>query len=485
MDDLTKSKLANLEKLREMGVNPYPYAYRATHHNSEIREQFAGLKNEEHSGKTARVAGRIKTIRRFGKLAFIDLWDETGKIQLALRTDHADESFAKQSEFLDMGDWIGAEGEIIKTKTGEISVLVKHGEVLCKSTRPLPEKWHGLTDVETRYRQRHLDLVMNPDVREVFKKRSTIVSALREFMISRGFMEVEIPYLQNSYGGANAKPFKTKSNALDGHELFLSISPELHLKRLIVGGYEKVFTIGKCFRNEDIDKTHNPEFTTMESYAAYQDYNDTMELVEDAYEYVAKKVLGTTLIDYQGTKIELKKPWKRLPMLSALRENGFAVEAMTEQDLLDAIEEHGGHYDGPKIKGLLIAELFETTCEEDLVQPTFVIDPPKETTPLCKPHRKNPDLIERFEPFINRWEIGNAYSELNDPILQREFLEKQAKEGRAGGTAEPVDEDFLHAIEIGMPPTGGLGLGIDRMTMLLTNQTTIKDVLFWPQMKNK
>ena len=223
----------------------------------------------------------------------------------------------------------------------------------------------------------------------------------------------------------------------------------------------------------------------MESYAAYQDYNDTMELVEDAYEYVAKKVLNTTLIDYQGTKIELKKPWKRLPMLDALKAKGFATNAMDEDDLVEEIQKHGGHYDGPRIKGLLIAELFEITCEKDLVQPTFVIDPPKETTPLCKLHRKNSDLIERFEPFINTWEIGNAYSELNDPILQRQFLEKQAKEGRAGGTAEPVDEDFLHAIEIGMPPTGGLGLGIDRMVMLLTNQTTIKDVLFWPQMKNK
>ncbi len=486
INDLIQSKLNHLDAIRKANINPYPYKYEPTHTARQIHDQFEKLAAGEETQTHAKVYGRIRVVRSFGKLQFLDVYDSTGKIQIQAKEPDTTTEALKLLENIDAGDWIGAEGRILKTKRGELSLLANHITILSKGILPLPEKWHGLTDTETRYRQRYLDLVMNPEVKAVFEKRAAIIKAIREYLESKGFIEVEIPTMQPVYGGANAKPFKTFSNALK-QDMFLSISPELYLKRLIVGGFEKVYYLGKSFRNEDIDKTHNPEFTIMECYAANWDYNDMMKLVEDLYQHIAQKVNGSTDIEYDGEKISLKAPWKRLPMKQGLAEYAHIdVDKLKDAELAKLVKQHAPDYDGPPIRGLLIAELFEAMVEEKLgKQPVFITDYPRETTPLCKAHRNDPSLIERFEPMINGWEAGNAYSELNDPILQRKLLEQQSAEGRAGGLQEPVDEDFLTAIEYGMPPTGGLGLGIDRIVMLLTGQPTIKDVVLWPQMKNR
>ncbi len=484
LNDLVKSKLANLEAIKKMGINPYPYKFERSHLAEALHQQFGHLKNgEETKQPLVKACGRIMGIRSFGKLVFLDLRDGSGKIQAQLREKDTQAKSLELAGLLDRGDFIGVQGKMIRTQRGELTILAQEVDLLCKTVLPMPEKWHGLQDIEIRYRQRYLDLIMNPETKKVFETRAKILQAMREFLDKNGFVEVEIPLMQPTYGGANAKPFKTYSNAL-GQELYLSISPELYLKRLIVGGMERVYTIGHNFRNEDIDKTHNPEFNTMESYTAYWDYNDVMKFTEELVESIAKKVLGTTKINYQGQEIDLKTPWKRMNMLDGLKQIAkIDVAKLSDKELEKMVAEHIPEYEGPKIRGLLIAELFGALCEGHLIQPTFLTDYPKETTPLCKPHRKNPELIERFEAYINKWEIANAYSELNDPKLQRYFLEKQAKEGRAGGTEEPIDEDFIQAIEYGMPPTGGLGIGTERIVMLLTNQPTIKDVILFPQMK--
>ncbi len=485
-NDLTKSKLEKLAALRKMGIDPYPYRFDASHSAAQLHQEFEKIEADVDTGKPAKISGRIKIIRSFGKLIFLDVWDSTGKIQVQLKENDTEDQSLKLAELLDAGDWVGVQGRIIKTKRGELTVLARELTVLSKSVLPLPEKWHGLSDVETRYRKRYLDLVMNPEVKTVFDKRSAIISAVREYLDSCGFLEVEIPVLQPVYGGANAKPFKSYSNALK-QELYLSISPELYLKRLIVAGYDKVYYLGKNFRNEDIDKTHNPEFSMMECYAANWDYTDMMKLTEEVYDHVAKRLGTGPVIEYQGTKIHLKKPWKRLPLKQGLQDfGGVNSDEKTDAQLVQLVKKHAPDYDGPQIRGLLVAELFEALAEPKIgSDPVFITDYPRETTPLCKAHRKDPTLIERFEPLINGWEMGNAYSELNDPVLQRALLEQQASEGRAHETQEPVDEDFLEAIGYGMPPAAGLGLGIDRMVMLFTNQPTIKDVILWPQMKNR
>jgi len=357
--------------------------------------------------------------------------------------------------------------------------------LLSKSLHPLPEKFHGLQDSEIRYRQRYVDLIANQEVKNIFLARSKIISAMREFLDKKGFTEVEIPTLQHIYGGANAKPFKTHINAWN-LDLYLSISPELYLKKLIVGGYEKVYTITKNFRNEGVDKTHNPEFTGMECYWSGADYNDMMSLTEDIYEYIAMKVLGTTDLEYQGTKISLKKPWKRMTMYEALIHYAkIDVEKLSDNEIYDLLDQNNIEYKMDLTsRGLAIALLFEELCEKNLIQPVFITDHPKETSPLCKLKRGNPDLIERFEPYINTWEMGNAYSELTDPILQRKLFEEQAERGRGGDEeAQQMDEDFLRSIEYGLPPTGGLGLGVDRMVMILTNAISIREVIFFPTMK--
>ncbi|PIN85695.1 MAG: lysine--tRNA ligase [Candidatus Diapherotrites archaeon CG11_big_fil_rev_8_21_14_0_20_37_9] len=483
IDELIESKKKNLRDIRNSGIDPYPYTFKITASSVELKEKFdSKLEAGDHTKDNASVAGRIMIKRGFGKLHFLSLQDSFGKIQVVgSANDTEKDSFDLLSK-IDQGDFIGVEGTIMKTKKGELSVLAKKVSVLSKSILPLPEKWHGLTDIETRYRKRHLDLIVNPDVKNVFEKRAKIIGLVRSFLEARGFLEVEIPLIQPNYGGANARPFITKSHAWKS-DFYLSISPELYLKRLIIGGFDKVYTVCKNFRNEDVDKTHNPEFTMMECYASYWDYNDMMALTEQMFEYIVKEVTGSTVVEYEGTRIDFKAPWKRMTMYEALKKlANLDIGKLNDDDLKDLLAKNQLELDVFK-RGLAIAELFGHLCEDKLIQPTFITDHPKETTPLCKPKRGNPDLIERFEPFINGWEMANAYSELNDPILQEKFFEEQADQGRGKGENQPPDTDFVEAMKYGMPPTGGLGIGIDRMVMLFTGQSTIKDVIFFPQMR--
>jgi lysyl-tRNA synthetase class 2 len=476
-----------LNELIKAGVNPYPHKYSPEDYSSDIKEKHSKLKNDQRSKDNVKVAGRVMMIRDLGKLIFITLQDFKGRIQIILQKEQTDKKdFELFKKYVDTGDIIGFEGLVMKTKTEEISVLANKIDILSKSILPLPEKWHGIQDKEERYRKRYLDLIMNPDVKKVFEKRSLALEAIRELLKKKGFVEVETPYLQTLYGGAAAKPFKTHLNALD-MDLYLAVSPELYLKRLIVGGYDKVFTISRNFRNEGIDRWHNPEFSMMEIYWAYADYNDMMDLFEEIYEYVLKKVNGSTKINFRGKVVNFKRPWKRMTMAEAIKKFvGIDVNKMSNQEICDFVCKHKLEC---KINcwGWGVQSIFENFCEEKIEQPTFIIDHPLETTPLCKIHRNDKlcRTIERFEPFCMGAELGNAYSELNDPIMQRKLLEEQQKLLSKGDEeANPLDEDFINAIEIGMPPTGGLGLGIDRMIMLLTEQESIRDVLFFPFMRS-
>jgi lysyl-tRNA synthetase class 2 len=483
-DQIINERLKKIQELRKAGINPYPYSYDIKNHSKELHEKYSKLKNEEKTKDVVSLAGRVVSVRDLGKIAFLVLQDELGRIQLVIQEGETHDKiieFAKKN--VDLGDFIGVEGFVFRTKRGELSVLVKTLTLLTKAILPLPEKWHGLQDKEERYRKRYLDLLMSPDVREVFNKREKILDAVREFLKTRGFHEIDTPYLQTVYGGAAAKPFKTHLNALN-IDLFLAISPELYLKRLIVGGYEKVFTIARNFRNEGIDRWHNPEFTMMEIYWAYTDYKDMMSLMEDLFEYVIKKVNGSTKITIKGTEVDFKKPWKRITMADAIKNSAkIDVMRMNEKELREFIEENKVELKG-KGWGWQVQSIFEHFCEKDLIQPTFVIDHPKETTPLCKIHRNNPKLIERFEAFCLGTELSNAYSELNDPMEQRKLLEEQQKELKSGNEeANPYDEDFVNALEIGMPPTGGIGIGIDRMVILLTGQESIRDIIMFPFMR--
>lgn len=480
---LIQERLDKLIRLKHLGVDPYPYSYKNYVFSKLLLDKYCNLNEGEATKDVYSVMGRIMTQRDMGKAAFAHIQDQEGQIQIYFREDELKNY--EVFKLIDIGDIIGVKGIVFKTKKGEITIHAQEFTLLSKSLRPLPEKFHGLQDSEIRYRQRYVDLIANQNVKKIFLTRSKIISAVREYLDQRGFTEVEIPYLQPIYGGANAKPFKTHINAWN-IDLYLSISPELYLKRLIVGGYEKVYTIGKCFRNEGVDKTHNPEFTSMECYWSGADYNDMMQLTEDLYEHVAMKVLGTTEIEYQGTKISLKKPWKRMTMYQALKEfANIDIEKLSDDEIYDLLDKNSIEYNlALTPRGLAIALLFEELCEKNLVQPIFITDHPKETSPLCKLKRGNSDLIERFEPYINCWEIGNAYSELTDPIMQRKLFEEQAERGRGGDEeAQQMDEDFLRSVEYGLPPTGGLGLGMDRMIMLLTDAPSIREVIFFPTMK--
>jgi len=477
-NELIAERIRKMQEFRTRGINPYPYKYSPTHTARQILEKYGGLQIE-HTPDVVTVAGRITALRRMGKATFCHIRDATDKLQLYLKED----VLGKDYELLklwDIGDWIGAEGSVFKTKTGEVTINVQNAVMLCKAIRPFPEKWHGLKDIEIRYRKRYLDLIMNPDVREVFRKRAKIIDTIRTMLNGKGFLEVETPVLQPVYGGAAAKPFKTHLNTLNT-DVYLRIATELHLKRLIVGGFDRVYEIGKNYRNEDIDRSHNPEFTAIEIYQAYADFKDMMELTEDLYVAAAKAVNGSTSFDYQGHTIDVKKPWKAYTMAAAIKEFGDVdIEGLDEKGLLARVPRKDLVPQNPS-RGELVQALFEQLVEDKLIQPTFITHHPQETTPLCKPCRDHPHLVERFEPFIAGMEVANAYSELNDPVLQRTLLESQAK-GRKEWANE-IDEDFLQAIEYGMPPTGGLGIGIDRMAMLLTNAASIRDVLFFPFMK--
>ncbi|EKE05796.1 MAG: hypothetical protein ACD_19C00176G0018 [uncultured bacterium] len=477
--DSTKIRRERLNKLRELGIDPYPH--------SSSRQQTNKIA-KEMMNKQVVVAGRIMGKRGHGKLVFFDLIDESDKIQVFISQKIVGNEQFGLVDLLDIGDFIEVSGKIFKTVAGEISVQCLALKILSKALQPLPSTWYGLQNVEDRYRKRYLDFVINPESKKIIELRSKIVSEIRKLLEEKGFLEIETPTLQPVYGGANARPFKTHYNALK-QDFYLKISDELYLKRLIIGGFEKVFEIDHNFRNEGIDATHNPEFTMMECYWAYADYNQIMELTEEIYSKVSKKVLGTTKVNYNGFDVDLKAPWQRLTMAGAIKKYlKIDVEKLTDEELKQKakklkVEEgvRGGLFN----RGLTIASLFEL-IEEKLIDPVFITDFPKETTSLCKLHRNNPELIERFEPYIGGKEIGNAYTELNDPDLQRHFFEEEVK-AKADGNNEthPLDEDFLTSMEYGMPPTGGLGLGIDRMVMIMTGTHSIRDVIAFPTLRGK
>ena len=465
--EIDESKLRKLQELREMGIDPYPYTFNQTHHAQNLLQKYAKLKPEEHTKDKVNIAGRIMLKRAMGKATFMHLLDQTGKVQIYLREDElGEELYAALVKKTDLGDILGVSGLMFKTKMGEVTVEVKSGQILCKSLLSLPEKYHGLQEIELKYRQRYVDLFVNPEVKEVFQKRSGMIQAIRDFFHRQGFLEVETPTLQTIYGGAHAKPFTTHINAWD-MKMFLSISPELFLKRLLVGGFEKVYTICKNFRNEDVDPSHNPEFTMLEVYQTYVDYTVMMQYMEKVYEQACQAINGTTKVrqKYKGEDVEInfKTPWKRMTMMEAIKHYAdIDVFKMTMEHLRHVISEHKIKYEGKLTWGLAVQRIFEELVEDKLIQPVHITDHPKETTPLCKPHRKDSRLIERFESFCLGLELSNGYSELNDPILQRELLEKQGQEWRAGAEeAHPMDEDFVNALEYGMPPAGGLGFGID------------------------
>ena len=495
MDDHNEQRRIRREKLaklRGMGVNPYPYRFAFTHRAADLLAQGDALMEAETA---VALAGRLMAVRRQGKAAFAHLKDNHKRIQIYVRQDVVGEEAFALFGLLDLGDYVGLHGAMMRTKTGELTLRVKSLQVLAKATLPLPvpkvEEREGETvvhdevkDVEFRYRQRYADLALNDDVAQVFRQRTLIVQTVREYLLEQGYLEVETPVLQVLYGGAAATPFTTHHKALD-IPLFLRVATELYLKRLVVGGFDRVFEIGKDFRNEGIDRSHNPEFTMVEFYQAYADYNDMMVHFEAIWERCALAVHSATAFSYQGTAIDVKRPWKRITMLDAIREFGDVDFAAMDDAAVEALlKERGWRMENGYNRGLAMAVIFEELCEHELVQPTFVIDFPKETTPLCKAHRDNPELVERFEPYVAGYEVGNAYSELNDPEVQKALLEVQA-ELRAKGDAEahPFDADFIRAIEYGMPPMGGIGLGVDRLVMMLTDQHSIRDVLLFPTMR--
>ena len=480
--ELLKIRREKLSALQEEGNDPFVITkYDRTHHSAEIKENFESLE-----GKTVSVAGRMMSKRIMGKASFCNIQDLKGNIQSYVARDCIGEEEYKAFKKLDIGDIIGIKGEVFKTKTGEISIHASELTLLSKSLQILPEKFHGITNTDMRYRQRYVDLIMNQDVKDTFIKRSKIISAIRQYLDGQGFMEVETPMLVPNAGGAAARPFETHFNALD-IDIKLRISLELYLKRLIVGGMEKVYEIGRVFRNEGLDTRHNPEFTLMELYQAYTDYHGMMDLTENLYRYVAQEVLGTTKITYNGIEMDLGKPFERITMLDAVKKySGVDFnEIHTLEEARAVAKEHHVEYEERHQKGDILSLFFEEFAEEHLIQPTFVIDHPIEISPLTKKKPENPDYVERFEFFMNGWEMANAYSELNDPIDQRErFKAQEALLAQGDEEANTTDEDFLYALELGMPPTGGIGFGIDRMVMLLTDSPAIRDVLFFPTMKS-
>lgn len=480
----TQSRLKKIEKLRERNLNPYPYAYRKTHTTTEVLRDFAALQ----AGRVpVRLAGRIMLLRSHGKTTFAHLMDEPGRLQIYFRQDVVGEEGYEQVKLLDLGDFLGVEGTCFLTKTGEQTIHVTSFQILCKPVRPLPDKWAGLQDKEIAYRQRELEWISAQETRGRWLLRSAIIRQVREFMHARGFVEVETPLVQVIYGGAEARPFRTHVNALD-LPAFLSISPELYLKRYLVGGFEKVFTICKNFRNEGIDATHNPEFTMLESYQAYVAYEQVMEMVEQMWEFVSRACLGTTKVRFGGQELDFRAPWPRYRLFDLLRERlGIDARAFSRQQIIEYLRRHGAENSAVDERlswGFLVLELFERFVEPHLVQPCFVRDYPRETSPLCKAHREDSQLIERFEAFCGGVEICNAYSELNDPVQQRRLLEEQAAQLRGGlEEAHPLDEYFVRAVEYGLPPAGGLGVGLDRLVMLLTDSHSIRDVIAFPFMR--
>lgn len=482
--DLKTVRLDKLKELLDEKINPYPNNYEVTHKAEQIKENFETLEKEKIKVKAA---GRLMLMRMHGKAGFSHVKDQSGMIQIYVRLDFVGEEKLKFFKTLDVGDIIGVEGEVFRTHSDEITIKVEDITLLSKSLLPLPEKWHGLSDIEARYRQRYLDLIMNDDVRESFRIRSQAIHIARNFLREKGFLEVETPMMQAVYGGASARPFTTHHNTLN-MDLYLRIAPELYLKRLIVGGFERVFELNRNFRNEGISTRHNPEFTMLELYQAYADYHDMMEICEDLICTLVEKIKGSLKIDYQEEKLDFKKPWKRISYLDAIKEN-----TGVDFSKIESIEEVRKEAEKLKIKTdkkmsrwEIINEVFEEKVEETLIQPTFIIDYPKELSPLAKEKADDPEIVERFEPYIAGREVGNAFSELNDPVEQRKRFESQMEKRKKGDMeAHPMDLDFLTALEYGMPPTGGLGIGIDRIIMVLIDTNSIRDTILFPLLRAK
>lgn len=482
INEQVQNRIDKMHKIAEKGWLPFGHRFELTHHSADINEQFDALTAAESEVK---LAGRVMAIRGHGKTCFMDVQDKTGRIQIYVRKDVLGEENYALIKLMDIGDTVGITGSIFRTHMGEVSIKAHALEMLSKALRPLPEKWHGLKDVETRYRQRYVDLIVNPEVRETFVKRSQIIRSVRDVLDSHGFLEVETPILNTIAGGAAARPFVSYHNTLD-MQVYMRIAPELYLKRLIVGGMDRVYELGRVFRNEGIDNRHNPEFTSVEIYQAFADYRDMMDLTEEIVVKTAQKVLGTTKINYEGTEIELAAPWKRMTMIEAVKEySGKDFTNVTDleearamaKELHVAIEPSFGI-------GKIINACFEEYVEDKLIQPTFITGHPKEISPLAKSNPENPEITDRFEAYIYSREICNGFTELNDPIDQKERFMKQVEERAAGDEeANMMDEDFVNALEYGLPPTGGLGIGIDRLVMFLTDSASIRDVLFFPTMK--
>lgn len=487
---LIDQRKAKIDEIRAHGVDPYPYRFDATHTTRQVADAPV-----EFAEQPVSLAGRLMAIRGKGKTAFAHLQDGEGRIQIYVRKDALGDSQYAVWNLLDIGDIVGVAGPVFVTHTGETTVQVQQLAVLCKAIRSLPVVKEQILDgerkvfddirqnTEMRYRHRSIDLVINPEVRHVFRKRSLILQTIRRVLDERRFIEVETPALQQVYGGASARPFKTHHNALD-IDLFLKISPELYLKRLIVGGLDRVYDMSKNFRNEGIDRTHNPEFTMLEAYQAYADFNDMMELTEALYAESCRRVNGTLSITVQGRELDFTPPWPRIEMTEAIeRFAGIAVDRLSDAELLVLVGEADPDARETRTRGMLIADLFEHRVEKELIGPIFVTTHPEETSPLCKAARGRPGYIERFEPYVLGYEIGNAYSEMNDPVRQRQLLEAQAAHREIDGEVPPLDDDFLRAVELGMPPTGGLGIGVDRMVMILTDQASIRDVIAFPTLR--
>ena len=482
---LRAEKRKKLHALREKGINPYPYSYDRTSSTANIISKYSeGLQAGEKKPEAIfKIAGRIMTLRNMGKAVFFNITDQSGPLQIYVKLEELPEIQKEMFALIDLGDIVGVEGYVFRTQKGELSLHAKSIELLTKSIEPLPEKFHGIQDIEIKYRHRHLDLISDRESMKVFITRSKIVKFIRHFLDARGFLEVETPILQPIYGGAAAHPFTTQHRALD-MRLYMRISPELYLKRLIVGGFEKVYDIGKMFRNEGIDRTHNPEFTMVEWYEAYTDYNHQMTQFEELVSSMVKEVCGSYKVTFQEKEVDFTPPWRRLTVMDGLKQYaGINPDTINEDDLFKKCKEKGSKMAAPGSKGEMLMALFEATVEKHLWQPTFVMDHPVEISPLTKIHRKDKRLVERFEPFAACMEIGNSYSELNDPEEQLARLKDQEAQRGKNEEAHPMDEDFIYAIDMGMPPTGGVGLGIERIVMLMTDRPSIRDIILFPTMK--
>ena len=479
LNELMQVRRDKLQDLYDLGIDPFGEKFERTHTAQEIIDGFGVLENEE-----AKICGRIMSMRTHGKASFADLVDHTGRIQLYFRVNTLGEEGYALLQKLDIGDILGITGKVFRTRRGEISVEVLDLKFLSKSLRPLPEKWHGLKDVDLRYRQRYVDLIVNPGVREVFETRSKIIQIMRSFLTDRGYIEVETPMLHVIAGGASARPFTTHHNALD-MDLYLRIAPELYLKRLLVGGFDRFFEIGKMFRNEGISTKHNPEFTMCELYMAYGDASDMMKITEEIYAHIAQELVGSTRIVFQGQEIDLTPPWPRKPMLDAIKEySGIDLRGLDDSQARQAAKKKGLQLEPNASYSQVLDELFDAFVEPNLLQPIFITDHPVEVSPLAKRKKDNPSLTDRFEPFIVTWEVANGFTELNDPIDQdQRFRQQVAQRDKGDEEAHMMDEDYVRALEYGMPPAGGLGLGIDRMVMLFTDSPSIRDVLLFPHMR--